>query len=1069
MADDDLDFGATIRGYSSGQVVFGRYRLEKILGRGGMGVVWLAHDQDLERDVALKFLPEVVAGDKQAIKDLKRETRRSLELTHPHIIRIYDFVQDATTAAISMEYVSGDTLASLKVDQPEGHFETADIEKWIQQLCTALAYAHDKAKVVHRDLKPANLMIDAEGDLKIADFGIAANISDSVSRVSQQAGSSGTPVYMSPQQMMGEKPAVTDDVYALGATLYDLLTSRPPFHSGNVMMQVMNKVPASMSDRRVDLEVTGATIPPTWESAVQACLTKEAEDRPASVSAVWDAISGNATLAPAPAPPPPPAPEPVPTPPPAPAAPAPVQQPTEPPAASPKKSLTGLWIGLAAALVVIGGGAAWWFGLEQPRREEEARLAAIRAEEEAARLAEEARLAAVRVQLRINSEPAGATVVLDGQNLGITPLDTDDLALGSYPVEVRLAGYDSYESTIEVGEDSSMWSVSLEEVVGSVRWDLVTTGADDVEYWLSRSGPYSYTNTTPDYVGTAVNGGELNLREGRYWGYLQNNTVMAPGGAYREPVEFEVREGAVTTLAAEVEGKALSVDSDVDDPVAFELWGRGDQYRDEQEAWVGEGTLPIDMKVAPGEYQIVLKRPSRNLERRFSLDLEGDTMTEFSMRGATLIIEPKTEDAEILDANGVILATGSRAVLMDMPIEEGVTYFVQKTGYEPVSKSFFFTQSQDAETEVTWDPELQKVPEFQISSDFRRGPSRVRVDSSMNYTSVTRQTINGQRTDPDPHTIDQEASLEYSVERVDANGIRTLTAYPEPISMGVAVYKPNTVIRFERERTKWRPSFVRGGYDSTDMNIEAVERPYYPSIWLNEFTLPEEARQEGFEWSVPLRDALLVVPAALDPSGMTGSVSGRIAAISRNSSNPTATINYTFNLEGPMVSVVDDSNMRGSMEGELTLTLDLRRHFVSVGTMNYEMSVRLPAFDTETSSQIKSDFTVVPLEWPTGSEPTNGSSDSDIVVDQAAVPIVQVQPVYPRRAQQRGIEGRTVVGAIVEADGSVSSTSIETSSGDDSLDRSARDAVAKFKFQPGRKDGEAVRSRVLIPIRFQLQ
>ncbi|HRI83365.1 MAG TPA: hypothetical protein PLF88_13055, partial [Opitutaceae bacterium] len=89
---DDLDLGATIKGFSPGQKVFNRFTLQRILGRGGMGVVWLARDEDLERDVALKFLPEIVALDRESVAELKRETRRNPELTHPHIVRIYDFV-----------------------------------------------------------------------------------------------------------------------------------------------------------------------------------------------------------------------------------------------------------------------------------------------------------------------------------------------------------------------------------------------------------------------------------------------------------------------------------------------------------------------------------------------------------------------------------------------------------------------------------------------------------------------------------------------------------------------------------------------------------------------------------------------------------------------------------------------------------------------------------------------------------------------------------------------------------------------------------------------------------------
>jgi serine/threonine protein kinase len=203
--NDDLDLGATIKGFSPGQKVFRRYTLKKILGRGGMGVVWLARDEELERDVALKFLPEVVALDKESLEELKRETRRNLDLTHPHIVRIYDFIQDGRSAAIAMEYVEGASLAALKTEQPERIFPVEKLRPWVAQLCDALHYAHTKAKVVHRDLKPANLMIAANGDLKVTDFGIARSISDSVSRVSAQAGSSGTPVYMSPQQMMGKR------------------------------------------------------------------------------------------------------------------------------------------------------------------------------------------------------------------------------------------------------------------------------------------------------------------------------------------------------------------------------------------------------------------------------------------------------------------------------------------------------------------------------------------------------------------------------------------------------------------------------------------------------------------------------------------------------------------------------------------------------------------------------------------------------------------------------------------------------------------------------------------------
>ncbi len=285
---DDLDLSATIRGMSAGQRVVNRYVLDRMLGRGGMGVVWLAKDEELGRETALKFLPDALTLDRGAISDLKREVRRAIDLAHPHIVKIHDFITDSRVSAVSMEYITGDTLSSRRVDQPGQVFTPADLGVWVAQLCSALDYAHTDAEVVHRDLKPSNLMIDKRGRLKVLDFGIAASISDSVSRVSNKAGSSGTPIYMSPQQMMGEEPAVTDDIYALGATLFELLAGKPPFHAGNIVVQVQNKVAPLLNDRRraAGLE----PVPVEWEQTIAACLAKEPAARPQSAGEVAERL-----------------------------------------------------------------------------------------------------------------------------------------------------------------------------------------------------------------------------------------------------------------------------------------------------------------------------------------------------------------------------------------------------------------------------------------------------------------------------------------------------------------------------------------------------------------------------------------------------------------------------------------------------------------------------------------------------------------------------------------------------------------------------------------------------------
>jgi serine/threonine protein kinase len=277
---------ATSRDFAGGARLFSRYTLIRILGRGGMGVVWLVRDEELEREVALKFLPELIVHDRATLSDLKRETKRNLELTHKNIVRIYDFVNDERAACISMEYIDGDTLANLRAERETHVFEPAEIANWTAQLCDALDYAHNHARIIHRDIKPGNLMVNRRGDLKVQDFGIARSLGDTVSRLTTANRTSGTLVYMSPQQLDGEHGTQLDDIYSLGATLYDLLTSKPPFYSGNVDRQVHERVAPSMTERRKDLNIEPALVPPLWEEVVAACLAKDPAQRPQSTAEV---------------------------------------------------------------------------------------------------------------------------------------------------------------------------------------------------------------------------------------------------------------------------------------------------------------------------------------------------------------------------------------------------------------------------------------------------------------------------------------------------------------------------------------------------------------------------------------------------------------------------------------------------------------------------------------------------------------------------------------------------------------------------------------------------------------
>jgi serine/threonine protein kinase len=273
-------------GFTAGQRVFERYYLKRTLGQGGMGVVWLAHDRVLEQPIALKFLAPHLWADLSELERLKAETRRSLKLAHPNIVRIHDFIQTAQGVAVAMEYVDGWSLWSLKVDKAGHIFPAEEIAPWLRDLCAALQYAHTEAHLVHRDIKPSNLIINSRGQLKITDFGLSREIKRGPAHAAPVTGVVGTDWYMSPQHWTGDPPAVSDDIYSLGATMYELMTGRPPFYDGDIFQQLHEVVPPSLTDRLFEFGVTNTVIPLHWEETVAACLEKDPAKRPGSAREV---------------------------------------------------------------------------------------------------------------------------------------------------------------------------------------------------------------------------------------------------------------------------------------------------------------------------------------------------------------------------------------------------------------------------------------------------------------------------------------------------------------------------------------------------------------------------------------------------------------------------------------------------------------------------------------------------------------------------------------------------------------------------------------------------------------
>jgi uncharacterized delta-60 repeat protein len=274
-----------------------RYILRRILGRGGLTVVWLARDFKLEQEVALKVLPQSLLQDANAVERLKTETRRSLQLAHPQIVRTYDFIQDQGLAAIAMEYVDGWSLATLRVDRSQQRYRLAEITPWVRQICAALTYAHTEAGILHLALKPANLMLNSRDQLKLTDFGIARSL-QAMAAPTDLNPAAGALGFLSPQLALGEKPSVLDDVYALGATIYDLLTGTPPFYKGQVLAQICDRPPPGMTERLFELGIEDS-IPLVVEDTIALCLAKDPAKRPPSISRVLQLLERSDVPAPA--------------------------------------------------------------------------------------------------------------------------------------------------------------------------------------------------------------------------------------------------------------------------------------------------------------------------------------------------------------------------------------------------------------------------------------------------------------------------------------------------------------------------------------------------------------------------------------------------------------------------------------------------------------------------------------------------------------------------------------------------------------------------------------------------
>jgi serine/threonine protein kinase len=531
----DFDMGDKVEGFTGGQRLVNRYKLLRVLGHGGMGVVWLACDEELEREVAMKFLPAIVVNDRAGLAELKRETKRSLELTHPHIVRIYDFVQDKSIAGISMEYVECDTLRNRRLDQPSGVFEAAQLGPWVRQLCSALEYAHTQAAIVHRDLKPANLMINARDQLKITDFGISRSLVDSVSQISLQRNISGTLVYMSPQQLAGERPTPSDDVYALGATVYELMTSRSPFYSGDIAGQVHGKTPSLMRHRRESFGITAGEIPENWETTIANCLAKEPEQRPHSAGEVAVQLglcaaaevtmriredraptATNSSVAAVPS----------------------ISPAASPPRARPAFSRRTIAALAATALMVAG---TLWFGFGFWRNHPGSS-------------------AATRGSIVVKTEPSGATVKIGDAPAQISPTVFTELRPGVHPVSIEREGYEpkTLSANVKESQSTDLGTITLARSKGSLS---ITTNPKGLPYEVrSESNPFQPIAGSAPMEAKELETGNYEIKVTRKGWPPQTRTATVTRGVLRQSF-FDFAGGDIT-LTSTPAGAAVFQDKE---------------------------------------------------------------------------------------------------------------------------------------------------------------------------------------------------------------------------------------------------------------------------------------------------------------------------------------------------------------------------------------------------------------------------------------------------------------------------------------------------------------------------
>ena len=383
---------------------YGRYEIIKKLGKGGMGVVYQAHDPQIDRTVALKVLREDRVVSEDFVLRFFKEAKFIGRLSHPNIVTVYDVGRDHGTIYIAMEYLQGQPFNEVI---RSGRLSIEKIIDIALQIANALGYAHEKG-IVHRDIKPSNIILTDEGNVKLTDFGIARAEDSNAAQQTQAGVILGTPFYMSPEQVMGKRADGRSDLFSLGVILYELIVGRKPFkgdHFTAIFRAITDDIP--VAPLKID-----ASIPQSLSDLIMKALSKNPNERFQTSKEMGDALKTCLQVKES------------------------LLLPGKPISPKKKPVASVLIMGLMAAVIL--GGTIYFFGAYNKKQ-----ASSLSTRIEANK--------PVDAILMVTSSPSGAQVFLDDSFKGNTPINLE-IPIGKYEVRVSLPDYFEWEAQLQISE-----------------------------------------------------------------------------------------------------------------------------------------------------------------------------------------------------------------------------------------------------------------------------------------------------------------------------------------------------------------------------------------------------------------------------------------------------------------------------------------------------------------------------------------------------------------------------------------------------------------------------------------